>query len=340
MGTIADKIESAGYIGNGKLAELVTLCNHAGLGTMIISPSGMGKTTIIRQAPFIKGAKFQEWNTLNYTMLGRRLGQIEDRTISIDVPEWSTLGEYHRDIFLSVCSAIMTEGNFYHELGKDNIIDIKDCKLVCNIAIQPEKFYQMQRIETFQSLTKDRFLKITLFNPSRGKAIDFEEKKCSIKLKGIENIEIKEDIDFKELEFSFMSQFSRGRFKLYLEKILKVFAVYEDKLSVNQDLVDKFINDYGIYIDLYTKFIRQDDLERGERILIAHMKVFQLVTSFYPETREGWVDSETLEKILKTRKATLVPYLKDLKEMELLKMGKKGRSTYWRMEPSLNGGVK
>lgn len=207
----------------------------------LIGEMGTGKGTAISRTDKIRRTTIeQEWFSFTYTELASRIGEVADTDLLFKIPEWSVLSEYHRDMFLTIISHVITDHNFYKELrDKENpVINIKDCELTTLIAIQPLKFNQMiTHNENWGSLSSDRFIKFCLLNPLRDDTVEPERLNLRMPDALIDPLDGESErygYDYntriyhepKILMQLFGKQISVGRKKLYARDYLRAYCQF------------------------------------------------------------------------------------------------------------------
>ena len=102
------------YRGLGIPALYGTLSILANKSVFFIGDRGTGKTRIIRLIPPIDRTETSKWDTFTLQELSNYCQQLSgnekylaDKHLVFKVEEFSTLSDYHREIFLTVCSKIV-----------------------------------------------------------------------------------------------------------------------------------------------------------------------------------------------------------------------------------------
>jgi len=89
------------------------------------------------------------------------------------VEEFATFKKYHKELFLTVGSKVVTEGTFVHVTNHSPFLNIQNCKLTILVAIQPLLYNQLCRHYTeWEALSSDRFTKFVMLNPLREGTLD------------------------------------------------------------------------------------------------------------------------------------------------------------------------
>jgi hypothetical protein len=170
------------YKGLGLPVLYGTLSILANKSVFFISGRGTGKTRTIKCTPDIQETiprKFDaftldELNTLCEENIDGSTDCVHDKHFVFKVKDFSLLSEYHRDMFLTVCSGIIADGEYHHVTKLFPYLNIEHCKLTMLIAIQPRIYSLMsRRCPQWESMSYDRVSKFLCLNPLRnGNTVD------------------------------------------------------------------------------------------------------------------------------------------------------------------------
>jgi hypothetical protein len=173
------QVESA-YPGLGVPVLYGLLSILANKSVFYIGGRGVGKTRIIQCTPDVDDYDTSKWDTFTMGELSdlcKRLSNnadpiefegIHDNQLVFKVKDFSTLSEYHRWTFLTICSKIISDGDYTHITIVTPYLKFENCKLAMLVAIQPILYSHLCNRDTqWESMSTDRFTKFLVLNPLR-----------------------------------------------------------------------------------------------------------------------------------------------------------------------------
>ena len=292
-----EKLEGV-YPGLGIPVLYGTLSILANKNVFYIGGRGTGKTRIINCIPEIEGTYSSKWDTFTLGELdilcssfsnqvddNKFLGNIgvHDKHFVFKVEDFSTLSEYHREIFLTVCSKISSDGNYRHITSITPNLNIENCKLTMLIAIQP-KLYSLlcNRYTQWETMSYDRFTKFLVLNPlRRGRTVDTPFVPTLPK-KIPPSATLQDSIDLNKLITLFRGHVSEGRALLYARDYAIAMARFLGKTEVEQEDVDLFFRLFSPYLESFSKLQTREDLESPITVSSGHMELLTEIAK-YPE---------------------------------------------------------
>lgn len=174
------QVESV-YKGLGLPVLYGTLSILANKSVFFTGGRGLGKTRAIKCIPNIQGTMASKTDAFTLDELNILCGKhingthsVHDKHFVFKVGEFSALSEYHKEIFLTVCSRISADGEYNHVTTTLQHLNIEKCKLTMLIAIQPRIYSRLcNYYAQWESMSYDRFSKFLFFNPLRnGSTVD------------------------------------------------------------------------------------------------------------------------------------------------------------------------
>lgn len=264
------------YKGLGLPVLYGTLSILANKSVLFISGRGSGKTRIIKSIPEIDEVYTKNWDSFTYGELSNHCETLEDndllgvnnKHLVFKVEEFSTLSEYHRQIFLSVCSKIVSDGNYSHITEMSLHLNFENCKLTMLIAIQPKMYSLLcYRYPQWECMSYDRFTKFLLLNPLReGSTIEIPFVPTLPRKKPLCAL-LPDNVDLSKLVDLFKGHVSEGRALLYAKDYSTAMARMAEKTEVQQEDVDLFYKLFSPYLGSFSQLQHRDEL--GETIAIA-----------------------------------------------------------------------
>lgn len=277
------------------------ICNLANVSAFYIGEKAIGKGTVISNIkPIGVKPRFDmNLNTLNLTTMFSKLGikedlangmvpenadsGVKDEKMLWRIDEWSTLQEYHRNLFLTIGAELITERRFYHVSGspsKPIILRIDNCDLVCFIGIQPRKYGTLMiKNENWESLASDRFMKFCFVNPLR---IDTTKQKPEYDFKP--KLSINEIVPIKSqltvMKMTLHNQATEDRTISYARDLIRAYCKFEGYESVTLKAEIEFKQLFGFYLTLYDVMTYTESLEDTEHFNIGAIRLLSAICRY------------------------------------------------------------
>ncbi|MEM2969130.1 MAG: hypothetical protein QXJ76_07510 [Candidatus Bathyarchaeia archaeon] len=282
------------YPGLGIPVLYGTLSILANKSVLFIGGRGTGKTRIINCVPEVEGncvSKFDtftlgELDSLCFTLRNNRsmptasLG-IQNMHLVFKVEDFSTLSQYHREIFLTVCSKLSSDGNYRHVTPITPNLCIENCKLTMLIAIQPKLYTKLcNQYTQWESMSYDRFTKFPVLNPlRRGKTVDAP---CIATLprKISTSATLSNNINLDNLIKLFKGQVSEGRATLYARDYAIAMARFLGKTEVEQEDIDLFIRLFSPYLESFSRLQQRQDLDSNITVSSGHLELLTEISKY------------------------------------------------------------
>lgn len=258
------------------------ICKLSMISCLFLGEIGTGKGTTIKAIKKDEEDVYDlTMNTITYKELGSRIATAQDKVMTWRFPEWSTMTKYHRELFLTVGATIISDKEFYHEVGERKgvpiTIDIKNCNLVAFIGIQPLKMARMMaENENWESLAGDRFMKFSLINPLRNDSIeaipeyDFNPSPYNNKMP----IETPMPLMTRLLD----KQVSEERLPLFARRLLRGFASFEGYQKVDINVEIEFVKLFSPYLEVYSDMIYTQDIDEEKTFASGAYRLFLLIS--------------------------------------------------------------
>lgn len=279
-----EQVESM-YRGLGIPVLYGTLSVLANKSVFFIGGRGIGKTRLINCIPDIENVETSKWDTFTLGELDNLCSSYSDTNNSVfpgvcgknfafKVEDFSTLSEYHRDIFLTVCSKISSDGNYRHVAPATPNLRFENCKLTMLIAIQPRLYSRLCYGYTqWESMSYDRFTKFMLLNPLR-EGITIDSPFVPTLPRKIPSIaSLPTNINLTKLFTLFKGHVSEGRAYLYARDYAKAMARFLGEDTVKQEHVDKFHKMFSPYLESFSELQQRKDLESTVTVSSGHMEL-------------------------------------------------------------------
>jgi hypothetical protein len=270
------------YRGLGLPVLYGTLSILANKSVFFISGRGTGKTRTIKCTPDIQGTiaskcdafTLDELNTLCEQHIDGSTNCVHDKHFVFKVKDFSLLSEYHRDIFLTVCSGISADGEYRHVTKLFPYLNIEHCKLTMLIAIQP-RIYSLvsRRCPQWDSMSYDRVSKFLCLNPLRnGNTVD-EDFVPTLSRKTSPSATLPRNLDLRKLVTLFRNQISEGRASLYAKDYAIAMARFQGKTEVEQEDIDTFGKLFSPYLESFSKLQERESFEDAVTVSSGHMEL-------------------------------------------------------------------
>lgn len=284
------------YRGLGIPVLYGTLSILANKNVFFIGGRGTGKTRIINCIPDIENTCPSKWDTFTLGELDNLCSifssqeddnsflddvGIHDKHFVFKVEDFSTLSEYHREIFLTVCSKISSDGNYRHVTSITPNLRIENCKLTMLIAIQP-KLYSLlcNRYTQWETMSYDRFTKFLVLNPLRqGRTVDVPFVP-TLPRKISPSAILPENIDLDSLITLFKGHVSEGRASLYARDYAIAMARFFGKTEVEQEDVDLFLKIFSPYLNSFSVLQERRNLDSPITVSSGHMELLTEIAKY------------------------------------------------------------
>lgn len=293
----------------------------AKISVMYIGEVGMGKSTLISSIyPFDVDKKFDlTFDAVTMQEMADRIGIASNKNMLWRMKEWGTLTDHHRKLFLTIGAKIITDHEYYHEMGSVKgipiVIDLKNVNLTAMIGITPLKFARMiQENENWASLASDRFIKFILYNPTRKDTITEAP-----------HFDIYGEYHFTEIpiETSLMliqnllrKQVSENRLITYCRALVRAYAIFEGRNTVTAQEELEFDELFRPYLEGYGNFVYAADIEDEPHFAIGGLRLFSVIARHEGITLDELKDSFFVyEKAYLKRKSNNERYQINYEEM-------------------------
>jgi hypothetical protein len=231
------------YPGLGIPTFYATLSILANKSVFFIGGRGTGKTRTISCVPEVEDHESEKFDTFTMGELSDLCKKIagnndfltdyegiQNKNLVFKVKDFSTLSEYHREIFLTICSKISLDGDYQHITTLTPYLKFENCKLAMLIAIQPRLYSLLcNRFTQWDNMASDRFTKFLLLNPLRKGTTNDVEVVATLRREIPTNANIPATVDLDQLTELFNGQVSEGRSYLYARDYAKAMAMFQGK---------------------------------------------------------------------------------------------------------------
>jgi hypothetical protein len=268
------------YRGLGLPVLYGTLSILADKSVFFIGGRGVGKTRTIKCIPGIQGTIGSRCDAFTLGELDSLCEQHMDndsvcnKHFVFRVGDFSTLSEYHREIFLTVCSRISSDGEYCHVTTTFPHLNIENCKLTMLIAIQPRLYSRLcNYYNQWENMSYDRFSKFLFFNPLRnGNTVD--EDLVPTLAREIPPLAIlPPTLDLRKLVTLFNSQISEGRAYLYARDYATAIARFQGRTEVEQEDVNTFHKLFSPYLESFSKLQERESFEDTVTVHSGHVEL-------------------------------------------------------------------
>jgi len=293
----------------------------ANKSVFFIGERGTGKTRTINLIPPIGGTEISKWDTFTLEELNRyccklagELDYIENKHMVFKVEDFSTLSDYHREIFLTVCSKVSSDGNYVHSTKQLPCLDIRNCKLTLLIAIQPRLYSLLcDRYTQWESMSSGRFTKFLLLNPLRSETVNVPlvptlPRKITHKVTLHEN-----EVNLDALRAMFREHTSTGRATLYARDYATAMARFVGAETVEQQHVDLFHKLFFPYLNSFAVLQGAEDLDSPVRVSSGRMKLLGEIGKY-----SDYVGNQKLARDLHVTERSIQRVAKQLLEVGLI----------------------
>jgi hypothetical protein len=255
----------------------------ANKSVFFIGGRGSGKTRIIKCIPEIEGYESCRWDTFTLGELDALCAfystdtsiGVTDKKFVFKVEEFSTLSEYHREIFLTVCSKIATDGDYQHVSPQFQHLMLENCTLSMLVAIQPRLYSKLCSYDQWDNMSYDRFTKFVLLNPLRRDNTVDTPMVPTLPREMSLSVTLPNNLNMDDLVSLFRGHVSEGRAQLYARDYATAMARFQGKNTVEQCDIDIFHRLFSPYLGAFSRLQHRDrdDLEARVTVASGHMEL-------------------------------------------------------------------
>jgi len=256
----------------------------ANKSVFFIGERGTGKTRTIKLTPQIDGTYLSKWDTFTYQELSNYCRSlidpsattkiVENKHLVFKIEEFATFSDYHRELFLTVGSRIISDGRFVHAISHSPFLNIQNCKLTMLIAIQPLLYNRLcLNYTAWGALSYDRFTKFIVLNPLRQKTVDVPLVP-TLPRKINHQVTLREDeVNLDKLVTMFKRHTSEGRATLYARDYATAMAKFMGAETVQQYHIDLFYDLFHPYLYSFADLQKAEDLNSPLRVSTGSLKL-------------------------------------------------------------------
>jgi hypothetical protein len=222
---------------------------------------------------------------------------VQDKNLVFKVKDFSTMGEYYREIFLTICSKISLDGDYQHITTLTPYLRFENCKLAMLVAIQPRLYSLLcNRHTQWDNMSSDRFSKFLILNPLRKGTTNDTELVATLPRKIPPDAKVPDTVDLGQLTKLFNGQVSEGRAYLYARDYAKAISRFQGKTEVSQEDACEFYKLFSPYLESFTKLQQRPSLDATVTVASGNMELLTEIAKHL----EGKTKLELAEKLMVT----------------------------------------
>ena len=255
----------------------------ANKSVFFIGERGTGKTRTIKLVPPIEGTYLSKWDTFTYQELSAYCRSmvdpstdtvVESKHLVFKIEEFATFSDYHRELFLTVGSRIISDGRFVHVTSHSPFLNIQNCKLTMLTAIQPLLYNRLcSNYTEWEALSYDRFTKFIMLNPLREKTLDVPLIPTLPRKINHEVTLHESEVNLGVLISMFKGHVSTGRAELYARDYAIATARFMGEETVKQKHVDLFHQLFNPYLNSFAVLQRAEDLDSPVQVTTGNLRL-------------------------------------------------------------------
>jgi len=218
------------------------LVDLSDLGLFICAGRGRGKTTVLKAVEALRHRDVSRINILTWAGIAKLESTFSDRSLTVVNYDFSSFyTDYLKDIGISLMANLITEHRVEATTGRYKI-EIQNCYLSFLSAAQPQMLRKLSKIPTWESMYKDRFLRLFMIYPFGTPRYTKDEPQVGTFTIGqaandVGHIAIprsvREDRAYERVKALIMRQTSEGRCEMYVERLLRAHAYFNNRDIVN-----------------------------------------------------------------------------------------------------------
>ena len=309
------------YRGLGILTLYSVISVLANKSVFFIGERGTGKTRTINSCPQIKGILYSKWDTFTYQELSNYCkpfvdssGVVKNKHLVFKVEDFATFSDYHKELFLTVGSKLISDGSFTHLVSISPFLNIQNCRLTILVCIQPRIYNKLCLGYTeWDALSCDRFTKFIVLNPLRQKTFDVPLVPTLPRKISHQPTLDEDKVKLDALITMFKGHVSEGRATLYARDYATAMARFLGADTVQQWHVDLFYKLFHPYLDSFSVLQKAEDLDSPVIVSTGNMKLLGEIGKSM-----DYVEKEKLAKDLYVDKRSIERHAKELLEAGLI----------------------
>jgi hypothetical protein len=144
------------------------LCDFADLGVMLLTFRGKGKGAILQSLakPPLQHRNVIKVGAITYRGLKKIAERLDHSSVTVINPDISTLyTEYLRDVAVNVFSQLIYDHEIPEMHTQQYDLQVKDAYISFLCGTQPRMYQSLSQLPTFESMYKDRFIRIAMLHP-------------------------------------------------------------------------------------------------------------------------------------------------------------------------------
>jgi len=230
---------------------LAKLIDFADLGALLLTFRGKGKGAILHtlSKPPLQHRHVIRVGAITYKGLKKIADTLSNNTVTIINPDISVLyTEYLRDVAVNLFSQLIYDHEIPEMHTQQYDLHIKNAYISFLSGTQPKMYESLAQLPTFESMYKDRFIRIAMLNPLG--TPDYKKYYPQIKEIKYEKLQweitelpprLTQTKEYKRVEevLRYITSESRGRD--YTERLVKASARLNNRLQVTESDI-KFLN--------------------------------------------------------------------------------------------------
>lgn len=293
----------------------------ANKSVFFIGERGTGKTRTVKLIPSLEGTLVSKWDTFTYQELSNYCKPlaysskvVENKHLVFKIEEFATFSDYHRELFLTVGSKLISDGSFVHKTTHSPFLNVQSCKLTMLIAIQPLLYNRLCLNYTeWDALSYDRFTKFIMLNPLRQKTVDVPLIP-TLPRKINHRATLNEDeVNLNTLVTMFKGHVSEGRATLYARDYAIAMARFMGAAVVQQKHVNLFHQLFHPYLNSFAVLQMAEDLDSPVKVTTGSLKLLGEIGK-----SNGYVEKKKLAHDLRVTERNIERGAKQLLEAKLI----------------------
>lgn len=306
----------------GKLVDL------SNLGLFLDCDRGKGKTTILETLIKLRHRDVMKVSIITFAGVAKMTDQLTDRSVTVINPDFSTFyTPYLKDVAVNLISALITDHAVKATTGKYKI-EVSNCYLSFLSATQPQMIRRINRLSSWESMYRDRFLRFHMLYP-------FGTPKYTKNLPNIGELffelnspdqvslphRLREHPTYERLKTVIQRQTSEGRCGEYLDRLLKAHAWFNSRdIVIQKDLQ---------FLELMIPYLMIDLLLSMRQKGVSEPMVFNansFILLFYL-IEKGESSRRTMREVYNVSHSTIIKNLNPLMASNIIK-GTYGKDEY------------
>lgn len=212
------------------------LCDLSNLGLMLIAPRAKGKSAVCEalSKPPLQHRSILKVGAITFKGLSKIAKMLDGQSKTVINHDISTLyTEYLRDVAINIFSQLLYDHRIDEMHTQQYDIKIQNAYISFITGVQPKLYQTISRLNTFESMYKDRFIRYFILYPLGTPEYKKQPPTITDNIHFSENAEIPQELkktkEYKRLKEIMEWHCSEGRSEDFSDRLIKASAMLNNR---------------------------------------------------------------------------------------------------------------